>query len=128
MSAIPSRTLRFHEHGEPLDVLRLEEAEVADPGAGQIRIRVVATGLNPADWEICRGFQAGALPRGVGFDVAGTVDALGDGVEGVAVGDLVFGTADVTGQPSGGAADVAILRSWFPVPEGLDPVEAATLA
>ena len=127
MTALPSRTLRFHDYGEPLDVLRLEETEIADPGEGRIRVRVAATGLNPADWEVCRGFQAGTLPRGVGFDVAGTVDALGPGVDGVAIGDLVFGTADVVGQPSGGAADVAILRSWFPVPDGLDPAEAATL-
>jgi NADPH:quinone reductase-like Zn-dependent oxidoreductase len=127
MSSIPSRTVRFHEYGEPLDVLRLERTEIADPAAGQIRVRVAATGLNPADWEVCRGFQAGSLPRGFGFDVAGTVDAIGDGVEEVAIGDLVFGTADVTGQPSGGAADVAILRSWFPIPDGLDPAQAATL-
>ena len=127
MSAAPSRTVRFHEYGEPLDVLRLEEAEVGDPRPGQIRVRVAAAGLNPADWEVCRGFQASSLPRGFGFDAAGTVEAVGEGVTDVAVGDLVFGTADVTGQPSGGAADVAILRSWFPVPSGLDPVEAATL-
>lgn len=127
MSVTPSRAVRFHDYGEPLDVLRLEQVEVGDPGSAQVRVRVAATGLNPADWEICRGFQAGSLPRGFGFDVAGTVDALGDGVTGVAIGDPVFGTADVTGQPSGGAADVAVLRSWFPIPDGLDPAEAATL-
>ncbi len=127
MTAIASRTLRFHEHGEPLDVLRLEQTEIADPGPGRIRIRVAAAGLNPADWEICRGFQAGSLPRGIGFDVAGSVESVGEGVTDVAVGDSVFGTADVTGQPSGGVADVAILRSWFPIPAGLDPVEAAML-
>jgi NADPH:quinone reductase-like Zn-dependent oxidoreductase len=127
MNATSSRTVRFHEYGEPLDVLRLEQVEVGDPGPAQVRVRVAATGLNPADWEICRGFQAGSLPRGFGFDVAGTVEAIGEGVTGVTIGDLVFGTADVIGQPSGGAADAAILRSWFPVPDGLDPVEAATL-
>jgi NADPH:quinone reductase-like Zn-dependent oxidoreductase len=127
MSAVPSRTIRFQEYGEPLDVLRLEHTEIADPGPAQVRIRVAAVGLNPADWEVCRGFRAGSLPRGIGFDVAGTVEATGDGVTDVAVGDLVFGTADVTGQPSGGAADLAIMRNWFPVPHGLDPVEAAVL-
>jgi NADPH:quinone reductase-like Zn-dependent oxidoreductase len=127
MSAVASRSIRFHEHGEPLDVLREELVEVPDPGAGQVRVRVAAAGLNPADWEVCRGFQAGALPRGIGFDVAGMVDAVGAGVEGVAVGDAVFGTADVMGQGSGGAADAAILRSWFPIPAGLAPEQAATL-
>lgn len=127
MTAIASRTVRFHEHGEPGEVLRLERAEIPDPEAARIRVRVDAVGLNPADWEVCRGFQAGALPRGVGFDVAGTVDAIGDGVTGVAIGDRVFGSADVMGQPSGGLADVALLREWFAAPDGLDAPHAATL-
>ena len=127
MSAVTSRTIRFHENGEPLDVLLEETVEVPDPPAGRVRVRVIATGLNPADWQICRGFMPGSLPRGIGCDVAGTVDAVGDGVEDVAIGDLVFGDSDYTGQPSAGAADVAILNRWFRVPEGLDPVAAATL-
>lgn len=127
MVAIESRTVRFHEYGEPGDVLHEERTEIPDPGARRIRVRVAAVGLNPADWEVCRGFQPGALPRGVGFDVAGEVDAVGDDVTDVTAGDLVFGTADVTGQPSGGLADVAILREWFPVPAGLDLEHAATL-
>jgi NADPH:quinone reductase-like Zn-dependent oxidoreductase len=45
----------------------------------------------------------------------------------VANGDLVFGTTDLMGQPSGGVADIAILREWFAVPTGLDAVHAATL-
>jgi NADPH:quinone reductase-like Zn-dependent oxidoreductase len=71
--------------------------------------------------------MAGALPRGIGFDVAGTVDAVGENVADVKPGDLVAGTADVPGQPSGGAADVAILRLWTPIPPALDPVDAAVL-
>lgn len=127
MSAVQSRVLRFHEVGEPLDVLRLEEALVADPDAGRIRVRVVASGLNPADWELCRGFMPGTLPRGIGCDVAGTVDAIGPGVTDVRIGDLVFGTSDFASQPSAGAADVAIMDRWFAVPAGLDAVQAATL-
>jgi NADPH:quinone reductase-like Zn-dependent oxidoreductase len=127
MPSTPSRVVRFSELGEPLDVLRQEQIEIADPPAGQVRVRVIATGLNPADWELCRGFAPGPLPRGVGYDVAGTVDAIGDGVEGIQVGDIVFGAADFIGQPSAGAADVAILTAWAPIPEGLDPLNAATL-
>ena len=63
MTAIPSRTVRFREYGEQADVLRDEVTEIADPAPGLIRVRVAAVGLNPADWEVCRGFQAGALPR-----------------------------------------------------------------
>ncbi|MCU1528886.1 MAG: alcohol dehydrogenase [Frondihabitans sp.] len=127
MSAVESRAIRFHEVGEPLNVLREEQTQVADPGEGRIRIRVAATGLNPADWELCRGFMPGPLPRGIGFDVAGTVDAIGAGVDDVTVGDLVFGSSDFAAQPSAGAADFAILNLWFAVPAGLDPVNAAVL-
>jgi NADPH:quinone reductase-like Zn-dependent oxidoreductase len=127
MSAITSRTVRFHEHGEPADVLIEETTQIPDPPSSRVRVRVAAVGLNPADWQLCRGFMPGTLPRGIGSDVAGTVDAVGADVLDVAVGDLVFGSADFAAQSSAGAADVAILRSWFRIPEGLDPVEAATL-
>lgn len=127
MSAVQSRAIRFHQIGEPLDVLQEELTQVPDPGEGRIRVRVVATGLNPADWELCRGFLPGALPRGIGYDVAGTVDAVGDGVGNVTVGDLVFGTSDFAVQPSAGAADFAIMNLWFAVPSGLDAVQAAAL-
>jgi NADPH:quinone reductase-like Zn-dependent oxidoreductase len=130
MSTVSSRVLRFHEIGEPLDVLREERIEVPDPPGGCIRIRVLAAGLNPADWELCRGFMPGSLPRGIGYDVAGVVDAVGEGLgdrDATRIGDIVFGTADFLGQPSAGAADVAIVNNWSPVPDGLDPVQAATL-
>lgn len=129
MPARQSRVLRFHSFGEPLDVLCEDHVEVADPPAGTIRVRTIATGLNPADWELCRGFLQAPLPRGVGYDVAGIVDAVGpDLSEGApGVGDLVVGSADFARQPSAGAADVAILDAWAPVPNGLAPVEAATL-
>jgi NADPH:quinone reductase-like Zn-dependent oxidoreductase len=127
MSATPSRTIRFHEYGEPLDVLREEIVEVSDPPAGTVRIAVRATGLNPADWELCRGFMPGSLPRGIGLDVAGVVDAVGEGVEGTAVGDPVFGIPDYVRQPSAGAADAAILSTWVAVPDGLALEHAAVL-
>jgi len=120
-------TLRFHRYGEPTDVLSLEQAAIPSPGAGHIRVRVHACGLNPADWALCRGLFAGDLPRGVGLDVSGTVDALGVGVMDVNVGDPVLGVPDFAGYPSAGAADYAILSVWTPVPQGLDLVEAAAL-
>jgi NADPH:quinone reductase-like Zn-dependent oxidoreductase len=127
MSDIRSRAIRFHEHGEPLDVLREETVEVSAPPTGTVRVAVAAVGLNPADWELCRGFMPGALPRGIGLDVAGVVDAVGADVEGTAIGDVVFGTADYRRQESAGAADAAVLSTWARVPEGVSPVEAATL-
>ncbi len=121
------RTIRFHRYGEPIDVLRLEQTAVPSPAADRIRVRVHACGLNPADWALCRGLFAGDLPRGIGLDVSGTVDAVGDGVTDVGVGDCVLGVADYAGCPSAGASDHAILAYWTPVPEGLDLVDAAAL-
>lgn len=122
-----TRTVRFHAYGEPTDVLHLEHAEVPAPGPGRIRVRVAACGVNPADWALCRGLFAGDLPRGIGLEVSGTVEALGEGVAGVAVGDLVLGTPDWSRLPSAGAADVAVLEHWALVPEGLDAQRAAAL-
>ena len=127
MSAVPSRTIRFHRYGEPTDVLCEEHVEIPDPPAARIRVRVAAIGLNPADWELCRGFLRGDLPRGIGLDVAGTVDAVGEGVVGARVGDLVLGVPDFLGQPSAGAADVTIMQNWARVPAGLGLIEASVL-
>ena len=121
------RTVRFHEYGEPGDVLHLETTAVPAPGPGRLRVLVHACGLAPADWALCRGLFAGDLPRGIGIDVSGTVDAVGDGVTDVAAGDLVFGTADWRGAPVAGASDRAIMDHWTPVPAGLDLTQAAAL-
>ncbi len=121
------RTVRFHDYGEPGDVLQLETVAVPAPGPGRIRVVVHACGLAPADWALCRGLFAGELPRGIGIEVSGTVDAVGDGVTDVAVGDLVFGTADWAGGPTAGASDRAIMNHWTPIPAGLDLMQAAAL-
>jgi NADPH:quinone reductase-like Zn-dependent oxidoreductase len=121
------RTLRFHEFGEPADVLRLERAAMPEPMAGTVAVRVDACGLNPADWALCRGLFPGDLPRGIGLDVCGTVTAIGAGVNDVSIGDRVFGAADYRNHPTAGASDHAVLDHWAPVPEGLGPLEAAAL-
>ncbi len=121
------RTVRFNEYGEPGDVLHMETVAVPTPGPGRILVAVHACGLTPADWALCRGLFPGALPRGIGIEVAGTVDAVGDGVGDVAGGDLVFGTADWSGAQSAGASDLAIMDHWTPLPPGLDPTQAAAL-
>jgi NADPH:quinone reductase-like Zn-dependent oxidoreductase len=121
------RTVRFHEYGEPGDVLHLEAAAVPEPGPGRVRVAVHACGLTPADWALCRGLFAGNLPRGIGIEASGTVDAVGDDVTDTAVGDLVFGTADWRGAPVAGASDHAIMDHWFPVPAGLGLTQAAAL-
>ena len=121
------RTLRFHDYGEPAEVLRLEDAPAPEPRAGQVRVRVHACGLNPADWFLCRGMFAGDLPRGIGLDVSGVVEAVGEGVTDVSVGGRVLGVPDYRGYPSAGASEQAVLAVWTPVPDGLDLNAAAAL-
>jgi NADPH:quinone reductase-like Zn-dependent oxidoreductase len=121
------KTLRFHAHGDPAEVLVLDEADIPAPGPGHIRVRVHACGLNPADWVLSTGRFSPELPRGVGLDVSGVVDAVGEGVTGAAIGDKVFGVPAFRDYPSAGAADHAVLSVWAPVPEGLDLVDAAAL-
>jgi NADPH:quinone reductase-like Zn-dependent oxidoreductase len=123
------RTLRFRQYGPALDVVNLEDAELPVPGPGQIRVAVQACGLNPADWALCNGLFPGTLPRGIGLEASGIVDAIGagvTGVTGVSIGDPVLGPVPFRG-PSAGASDYALLDTWFPRPQGLGPVAAAAL-
>ena len=121
------QALRLHAYGLPAEVLRLEAAPIPDPGPGQIRIRVAACGLNPADWALCQGLFARDLPRGVGLDLAGVVDAGGEGVTGVGPGEAVLGPANYLDHGSAGAAEFAIMDHWTAVPAGLDMIHAASL-
>lgn len=121
------RTLHVRSYGEPAEVLRLEEVAVPSVKAERVRIKVHACALNPADWAVCRGFIPLPPPRGIGFDVSGIVDAVGEGVTDVMVGDRVFGVPDYIGYQTAGASDYAVLEVWIPALEGLDLTQAATL-
>ncbi|MYR86790.1 zinc-binding dehydrogenase [Streptomyces sp. SID685] len=116
------KKVSFAEFGGP-DVLRLTDAEEPHAGPGRIRIAVRAAGVNPVDWRIREGQTLGAhpteLPSGVGLDAAGVVDEVGDGVEGVEIGDHVFGEGSST------YAEFAVLSAWARMPEGLTFEEAA---
>src|SRR3954467_2291484 len=86
------KAIRFHEYGDP-EVLRVDEVELPTPGPGQVRVRVAGTSFNGVDGNIRAGRMQGpmplALPHVPGLDVAGTVDALGDGVGALHEGDAV---------------------------------------
>ena len=126
-ASVRTRSVRFHSYGEPAEVLRLEETTLPWPASQRVRVKVQACGLNPADWALCRGLFAGSLPRGIGLEVAGTVDAVGEDVADVKVGQLVFGSVDFVDTSSAGASDYAVLQHWTPVPNGLDALHAAAL-
>lgn len=122
------KALQFDRFGSP-DVIVLRDVPQPEPGPGQIRIAVRACGLTPADWHVVDGLLADhlpPLPRGLGLEVAGTVDALGEGVTGVRIGDLVFGPATFDG-PTAGAAEYALMPAWARIPEGVTVEQAAAL-
>lgn len=109
--------LRYHEYGGP-EVMRLEEAPEPHAGPGQVRIRVMAASVNAIDWKIREGSMAQGAPLvspgTSGVDAAGVVDEVGEGVDGVAIGDDVFGIG------SGTHAEYAVLNSWAPKPASVD--------
>lgn len=88
------KAVRFHEYGDP-SVLVMEDVEQPVPGAGEVLVRVTATSFNGVEGNIRAGFMQGPLPVQLphtpGIDVAGTVDALGTGVDGFEIGADVVG-------------------------------------
>lgn len=83
-----AKAVRFYETGGP-EVLRYEDVEVGEPGPGQVRLRHVAVGLNYADTYFRNGTYPIPLANGMGVEASGVVQAVGEGVSHVAVGDRV---------------------------------------
>lgn len=118
----------MHELGEPVDVLRLDVVEVPDPGPGQVRVRVAAVSLNFPDVLMCRGgYQVKPpLPFTPGAEVAGVIDALGPGVDTLAVGQRVLAVPAVG---LGGFAEYtcAAAATTYPIPDTMSFVAASAL-
>src|SRR4029450_9049657 len=94
--SLMGHAVRFYEKGGP-EVLRYEQAEVGEPGPGQVRIRHAAVALNFADTYFRLGYYPVPVPNGMGVEASGVIEAVGDGVSGFAVGDRVT----YTGSPLG---------------------------
>jgi NADPH:quinone reductase-like Zn-dependent oxidoreductase len=116
------KAVRFHAFGGP-EVLRYEDVDVPTPGAGEVRVRVTATSYNSVDATIrAGGLQDRApvqLPHVPGVDVAGTVDARGDGVDAIAVGDRVVGLLPMTAAGAAAEHVIASADSLAGVPRCL---------
>jgi NADPH2:quinone reductase len=119
-----THAIRIHQYGGP-EVLRFEPVELEDPGAGEARIRHTAIGLNFIDTYHRSGLYPLDLPTGLGSEAAGVVEAVGDGVSEVKVGDRVV----YTGRP----ADAYSERRNYPagklvsMPEGVSDEQAAAV-
>ena len=116
------RALQYRIYGGP-EVLEWAEAPDPHPGPGQLRVAVRAASVNPIDWKTIGGAMAGGKPMQgtgyLGYDAAGVVDEVGEGVTGVAVGDEVFGRGRNT------QAESAVLDAWAAKPPAIDWAVAA---
>ena len=119
------RSIIYTESGDA-SVLKLVERDIPAPDAGEVRVRIIVSGVNPTDWKSRRGSGSGAgsgAGSGSEFvpnqDGAGIVDAIGPGVEGVAVGDRVWISLAAWQRPLGGTAqEFTLLPAGrvFPLP------------
>jgi len=122
------KAVRFHEFGTP-EVLRYEDADRPVAGEGQVLIRVAGSAFNPAD----NGIRGGTLPFPVslphvpGYDVSGTVEALGGGVTAFRVGDRVIGFIPMSEDGSAAEYVVAPAEALAAAPTRIDLVDAAAL-
>ena len=119
------RIWRLHELGDPIDVLRLEEAAAPEPGPGEIQVSIDAVGLAFPDVLMCQGkYQAPTpIPFTPGGEWAGRVTARGAGVERFAVGDRVLANG---GRGLAETGVVAERRAWK-LPDSLVAVKAAAI-
>ena len=116
------KAARFSRFGGP-EVLEIVDLPDPHPGPGQVRIAVRAAGVNPSDWKKREGLMDPELPQTMGYEAAGVVDELGEGVADVAVGDRVFGlSAEGAAQ-----AELAVLSFYAPIPPSLNFAGAAAL-
>lgn len=113
------------------EVLSLVDREIATPGTGEVRVRVAVSGVNPTDWKA----RAGGTQRGDFSEVvpnqdgAGIVDAVGDGVAGLAVGDRVWIHLAQHQRPTGTAQEYTVVPASRAIrlPEGVSFELAASL-
>jgi NADPH:quinone reductase-like Zn-dependent oxidoreductase len=116
------RALQFRAYGGP-EVLEWAAAPEPHAGPGQVRIAVRAASVNPIDWKMTGGLVSGDQPMTgtgyLGYDAAGVVDEVGEGVTGVSVGDDVLGLGRDT------QAEYAVLDSWAAKPSSVDWAVAA---
>jgi NADPH2:quinone reductase len=126
------RVVSFTTFGDPR-VLHIADQPIPVPGQGQVRIQVRAAAVNPGDLAARSGAFGQMLPEGpryvLGWDLAGTVDAVGPGVPGFARGDEVIAVSDWLTTRNGTHAEYVVLEAAAvaAAPEGMTPAEAATL-
>jgi NADPH:quinone reductase-like Zn-dependent oxidoreductase len=124
------KAIRIHAYGG-VENLHYDEVSQPVPQTGEVLVRVHAAGVNPIDWKIREGYLQQVfnypLPVIVGTDMAGVVEAVGEGVTTLQPGQAVYGVADMT--RSGAYAEYALGHEWAiaPKPQTLNYVQAASV-
>lgn len=121
-----AKVIRFDRTGGP-EVLYLDEQEVGQPGPGQVRLRQKAVGLNYADTYFRSGIYPVPLPSGMGVEGAGIVEAVGDGVDNVAVGDRVTYTGFTNTLGAYSSEHLVPANALIRLPDNIDFETAACI-
>jgi len=121
-----SRSVRFHEFGGP-DVLKIEDVVVPEPGPKEVRLRIRAIGLNRGEVLMRSGKSAtkATLPAQLGVEAAGTIEAFGSDVDGLAVGDRVAVIPGDLGRGYYGEVALAPARTLVKIPPNQSWQDAA---
>lgn len=120
------QVIRFYKTGAP-EVLTLENVNVGEPGPGEVRLRHVAVGLNFADTYFRNGTYPIPLPAGMGVEAAGVVEAVGEGVTNVTVGDKVTYTGFINTLGAYSTARIIAAAPLIKLPEGIACETAAAM-
>jgi NADPH:quinone reductase-like Zn-dependent oxidoreductase len=124
------KIVRLHATGDA-EVLKLEELPLTEPGDGEVRLKVEAIGLNRAEVMYRRGqyLETPELPSRIGYEAAGTIDAVGPGVSGLKVGDRVSTIPSFSMGKYGVYGESAIVPAYAAAayPDTLTPVEGASI-
>lgn len=124
------KIVRFHQAGGA-DVLKLEDAPLAEPGKGEVRLKVAAIGLNRAEVMFRQGIylEEPVFPSRLGYEAAGIVDAVGPGVDNIRIGDRVSTIPSFSMGKYGvyGESAVVPAHAVAGYPATLSPVEGAAV-
>jgi NADPH:quinone reductase-like Zn-dependent oxidoreductase len=124
------RTIKFAKPGGP-EVLEFIETQVPEPGPAEVRIKVKAIGLNRAEsmWRNDAYIEPVKFPSGLGYEAAGTVDAVGEDVTGLAVGDAVSTIPAFSMNKYSAYGEVVLMPDYVVVkhPKSLSFTEAASI-
>jgi NADPH:quinone reductase len=125
------KIVRFHQFGDA-DVLQLEELPLAEPGKGEVRLKVEAIGLNRAEVMFRKGAyleEPDSFPATLGYEAAGVIDAVGEGVTELKIGDRVSTIPGFSLKNYGvyGESAIAPAAMVAKYPEKLSPQEGTAI-